>query len=102
MSPLIPPEGKFSFTFEGRMIDAYPGQSVAAAILSQGEGILRQTRNSEKPRGVFCGIGICFDCLVVVDGIPNQRSCLLEAHPDLRVEIQHGSGIFSHPVTDLR
>lgn len=92
MNEVTPPRGKFTFIFDGKEIPAHPGQSVAAAILNDGSRILRQSRISRKPRSVFCGIGICFDCLVVIDGAPNQRACLAEAKPGLLVEIQLGSG----------
>jgi aerobic-type carbon monoxide dehydrogenase small subunit (CoxS/CutS family) len=44
------------------------------------------------PRGLFCGIGVCFDCLVTIDGTPNQRACLVPAHPDMVVTTQLGTG----------
>ncbi len=97
MNEVTPPREKFTFTFDGKSIEAYSGQSVAAAILNQGSRILRQSRIADKPRSVFCGIGICFDCLVVIEGISNQRSCLVPAQPGLRVEIQIGSGEFVLP-----
>jgi predicted molibdopterin-dependent oxidoreductase YjgC len=79
------------FTFEGRELEATEGQSLAAALLSHGDRILRDTRHEERPRGVFCGIGICFDCLVVVDGKRNQRSCITLVHEGMKVEVQHGA-----------
>ena len=70
---------------------------MAAAIINDGSRILRKTRIGEKPRSIFCGIGICFDCLVVIDGVPNQRACIAQAQPGQRVEIQIGSGHFVDP-----
>ncbi|NDF44098.1 MAG: (2Fe-2S)-binding protein, partial [Actinobacteria bacterium] len=67
------------FTFDGEKINAITGQSVAAALLAADHRSLRKTRFNNKGRGVFCGIGVCFDCLVVIDGITNQRACLIEA-----------------------
>jgi len=68
-----------SFTFEGKEIPAEPGQSIGAALVAAGYRAWRATRHGGEPRGVFCGIGICFDCLVTVNGQPNQRACLIEA-----------------------
>ena len=79
------------FTFDGEKIDAITGQSVAAALLAANQRTLRKTRFNNNDRGVFCGIGVCFDCLVVIDGITNQRACLIEAKPGMRVQTQVGS-----------
>ncbi len=79
------------FTFDGEKIDAITGQSVAAALLAANQRTLRKTRFNNKERGVFCGIGVCFDCLVVIDGITNQRACLIEAKPGMKVQTQVGS-----------
>lgn len=79
------------FTFDGKKIDAITGQSVAAALLAANQRALRKTRFNDNDRGVFCGIGVCFDCLVVIDGITNQRACLIEAKPGMKVQTQVGS-----------
>jgi aerobic-type carbon monoxide dehydrogenase small subunit (CoxS/CutS family) len=79
------------FTFDGEKIDAITGQSVAAALLAANQRALRKTRFNNNERGVFCGIGVCFDCLVVIDGITNQRACLIEAKPGMKVQTQVGS-----------
>jgi aerobic-type carbon monoxide dehydrogenase small subunit (CoxS/CutS family) len=67
-----------NFIFNGSKYTGESGQSIAAALISQGQRVLRTTRFDETPRSIFCGIGICFDCVVVVNGIANQRSCLVE------------------------
>lgn len=69
-----------TFTFEGRPVVAEPGQSVAAALWADGIRSWRRTRHDGQPRGLFCGIGVCFDCLVVVNGAAGQRACLVEVH----------------------
>ena len=79
------------FTFDGEKIVAITGQSVAAALLAANQRTLRKTRFNNNDRGVFCGIGVCFDCLVVIDGITNQRACLIEAKPGMKVQTQVGS-----------
>jgi len=79
------------FTFDGENITAIAGQSVAAALLAANQRALRKTRFNNNERGVFCGIGVCFDCLVVIDGITNQRACLIEARPGMKVQTQVGS-----------
>jgi predicted molibdopterin-dependent oxidoreductase YjgC len=81
-----------TFTFDGEDIAAEPGKSVGAALIAAGHLAWRTTRHAGAPRGVFCGIGICFDCLVVVNGRPNQRACLTEVRDGDVVEPQEGTG----------
>lgn len=69
---------KVEFTFNGQPLQAKEGQSIAAGLMSNGILAWRLTRKSAQPRGVFCGIGVCFDCLVKVDGLTNQRACLIQ------------------------
>jgi len=75
-----------SFTFNGTDVKCEQGQSIAAAVINTGALALRTTRFGEEPRSIFCGIGICFDCVVVIDGVANQRSCLIAAKPGMKVE----------------
>jgi len=63
-------------TFAGRTMRARDGQSVAAALTAAGVRSWRTTRRGARPRGLFCGIGACFDCLLTIDGRPAQRACL--------------------------
>jgi predicted molibdopterin-dependent oxidoreductase YjgC len=86
---MSPAEIKFSFN--DQEVTGFIGQSVGAALLAQGDRILRKTRFNEKGRGVFCGIGVCFDCLVVIDGISNQRACITEIKAGMKVQTQVGS-----------
>ena len=81
-----------TFSFGGKEITAEPGQSVGAALIAAGHRAWRTTRVGGAPRGVFCGIGICFDCLVLVNGRPNQRACLTEVHDGDEVRPQEGTG----------
>lgn len=79
-------QGDVEFTFDGQTISAHTGQSVGAALTDAGIRRWRVTRVGEKPRGLFCGIGVCFDCLLTVDGRPNQRACLVPVRPGLVCE----------------
>lgn len=81
-----------SFDFDGRPIPFEPGQSVGAALTAAGVRSWRTTRLAGRPRGLFCGIGVCFDCLVTVDGRPNERACLLPATAGAAVTTQEGTG----------
>lgn len=86
----------FEFTFEGRSIAAYPGETIGAALTAAGIRTFRYTRRYGRPRGIFCGIGICFDCLLIVNGSANQRACVTPARPGSIVRIQRGTGESSY------
>jgi len=55
-------------------------------LIANGQRELRKTRFGEEPRSIFCGIGICFDCVVTINGVANQRACLIEISNDMKVE----------------
>jgi len=76
----------------GRPIPFLPGQTVGAALMTAGIRSWRRTRIAGRRRGLFCGIGVCFDCLIVADGEPNVRACLLPARPGMQVVTQEGTG----------
>ncbi|TCC41028.1 FAD-dependent oxidoreductase [Kribbella speibonae] len=62
-------------TVDGRPVAAHAGQTVAAVLLANGRDTWRTTRVNERPRGIFCGIGACQDCLVTLNGLPDIRAC---------------------------
>lgn len=86
------PGSSFEITMDGRPVTALPGQSVAAALWSAGILAWRTTRNAGRPRGAFCGIGQCYDCLATVNGEPNRRACLVPARPGDVITTQEGHG----------
>jgi predicted molibdopterin-dependent oxidoreductase YjgC len=77
---------------DGAELRAYKGESIAAALLGSGRRFTRWTARTGEPRGYVCGMGICQDCLVTVDGLPNVRACMTPVRDGLRVEIQRGLG----------
>lgn len=89
--PLAPAEASFTFDFEGVPVTAYPGDTVAAALLSNGILSLRETPVSGARRAPFCMMGVCFDCLVRIDGVADQQACLVPARPGLSVGFQRFS-----------
>lgn len=84
-----------NFTFDGDLIPAFEGETIAAALLAAGRRTLRTTSIAGTARGVFCGMGVCFDCLVVVDGEPSRRACMTLARDGMSVEKQVGFGAAS-------
>ncbi|WP_327091817.1 (2Fe-2S)-binding protein [Nonomuraea sp. NBC_01738] len=71
----------FDISVDGRPVPVAAGQTIGAALHAAGVRAWRTTRFEGRPRGLFCGIGVCFDCLVVVNDRPPERACRLEARP---------------------
>jgi predicted molibdopterin-dependent oxidoreductase YjgC len=80
------------FTFDGQELPAYEGETVAAALLAAGRRTFRRTARRGEPRGPFCGMGVCFECLVCIDGRPNRRACQVPVADGMRVASQEGLG----------
>lgn len=78
------------FTVDGVPQLARAGDSVAAALLAAGIDHCRTTPVTGSPRAPYCMMGVCFDCLVVVDGVGNRQGCLVKVTEGMRVETQRG------------
>lgn len=76
---------------DGEPFSACAGDTVAAALFAAGRLACRTTPVSGAPRGPYCMMGVCFDCLVVVDGRANQQGCLIPVAAGMRIETQHGA-----------
>jgi hypothetical protein len=83
---------ELSILVDGEALLAYEGESLAAALIASGRRFTRWTARTGEPRGYFCGMGVCQDCLVTADSSPNVRACMLPVRDGLRVEIQRGLG----------
>ncbi|HZP99880.1 MAG TPA: (2Fe-2S)-binding protein [Reyranella sp.] len=79
-----------TLTVDGKPIRARIGDSVAAAMLAAGFDHCRTTAVSGAPRAPFCLMGVCFDCLVTIDGVGNRQGCLVQARDGMKVETQNG------------
>ena len=75
---------------DGRPVMAREGDTVSAALLASGLDVRRETAVSGAPRLPYCMMGVCFDCLVTIDGMGNRQGCLTPIHPGMQVEIQKG------------
>lgn len=76
---------------EGDPVEAAAGDTVAAVVLGAGLGPVRTTPVSGSPRSPYCLMGVCFDCLMEIDGVPNQQSCMTPVRDGMRVRRQHGA-----------
>jgi predicted molibdopterin-dependent oxidoreductase YjgC len=88
-SPEVERGPAITITVDGVPLSAYEGETIAGALLASGRRAWRHTRHGQ-PRGLYCGIGLCFDCLVTVNGTPNLRACLTPVTAGMVVET--GSG----------
>jgi predicted molibdopterin-dependent oxidoreductase YjgC len=87
-----PPVKMVEITVDGKKIVAREGEKVLAALIAQGIIINRYTVKKKEPRGLFCGIGQCTDCAMIVDGRPNVRTCMTPVKEGMIIETQHGLG----------
>ncbi len=85
-------EQKVTIYFDGRPIEAVEGEPIAAALMAAGVKAFRTTAIKGEPRGIFCAIGRCTDCMMVVDGRPNVRTCVTPVADGMQVETQRGLG----------
>lgn len=79
------PAAAITIYFEGEPLSAREGDTVATALMAHGIRFFRRTRKRGEPRGVFCGIGQCTDCIMEVDGVPNVRTCITAAADGMNV-----------------
>lgn len=76
----------FQIEVDGAPVTAYPGETVAAVLMAEGQPAFRHTALSGEARGMFCGMGLCYDCLVTLNGAPNVRACVTTVQPGDKVE----------------
>ncbi|ATX81614.1 2Fe-2S iron-sulfur cluster binding domain-containing protein [Mariprofundus ferrinatatus] len=77
---------------DGRSVRAREGESVAAALLAAGLRDFRTTPISGAPRAPYCMMGVCFECLVEINGVPNRQSCRIPVEKGMQIRRQHGTG----------
>ena len=83
---------QFEIQVDGQKVIAYEGETIAAAALAAGLQTFRRTAKRHHPRGMYCGIGLCYECLMIINGVPNTRACQTLATPGCRAETQDGLG----------
>jgi len=80
-----------TLSFEGHALTAREGDTVAAALLAAGHVAGRDTPVSGAPRGPFCMMGACYDCLIEIDGEPNRQACMTPVAEGMQVRRQRGA-----------
>ena len=81
-----------TITVNGVSVQAKKGEMILAALLANGIIVNRYTQKLHRPRGLFCGIGQCTDCVMVVNGKPNVRTCVTPVEEGMVIETQVGLG----------
>jgi predicted molibdopterin-dependent oxidoreductase YjgC len=79
----------FHICIDGRKIEAKHGQTLSAVLLSNGYTTCKYSVKNHQPRGMYCGMGICWECTVVVDGQENVRSCITLAAPGMEIQTRN-------------
>jgi sarcosine oxidase subunit alpha len=77
-------------TIDGESHEAREGDTVAAALLAAGLSHCRTTPVSGAPRAPYCMMGVCFDCLVTIDGVGNRQGCLVRVREGMAIATQRG------------
>jgi hypothetical protein len=78
-------------TVNGAELQCRQGDSVAAALFAGGVSACRDTAVNEVPRGPYCMMGVCYDCLVTIDGQANQQDCMTAVREGMKIERQLGA-----------
>ena len=79
-----------NITVNGKKVKALDGEPIASALMAAGIMTFRKTIKREDPRGYFCGIGRCTDCMMIVNGIRNVRTCITPVKEGMKIETQIG------------
>ena len=80
------------FTLDGKKMTGFEGEPVAAALIAQGKKFFGTYGKRGTPRGLFCAVGKCTDCVMTVDGLPGVRTCITPLKVGMRIETQKGLG----------
>ncbi len=84
------PAATIAVEVEERIVRVPPGASAAAAVLLAGLPSIRDTAVGGTPRAPYCMMGVCFECLVAIDGVGSRQACLVQVRDGMRVETQRG------------
>lgn len=84
---------KVKFTFDGQELEGYEGETIQAALHAAGVKVLGKSIKMHRPRGFYCAIGNCSSCFMIVDGVPNVKTCVTDLKEGMVVETQEGKGV---------
>lgn len=81
---------EISFTFAGKEYTALTGETIAAALLANGIRKLRLSEKNKEPRGLYCGIGHCYECRMLLEGMGEVRACITPVEPGMSLTFKQG------------
>ncbi len=81
-----------TITVDDQPVDAYLGETVAAALWAVGIRSLSHSVKKKEARGMYCGMGVCFSCRVTINGVPNVLACQTAVAKGMRIQLQEGHG----------
>ncbi|MFC2023612.1 (2Fe-2S)-binding protein [Chloroflexota bacterium] len=84
-----------TISVDGQPVMAQEGEPIAAALMAAGKWVFRHSPKRQEPRGYFCGLGRCTDCIMSVDGVPHIRTCVTPVADGMQIETQEGLGQWS-------
>lgn len=76
---------------DGKSVSVGANESAAAAALHAGIGYTRLSPITGEKRAPYCMMGVCFECLMLIDGVPSRQACMVRVHPGMRIERQLGA-----------
>ena len=91
LSELIMSAERITVYVEGEPVSVNANESAAAAVLRAGLGYTRTSPTNGEKRAPYCMMGVCFECLMVIDGVPSRQACMVTVKPDMRIERQFGA-----------
>lgn len=88
MLPAVQRGEPITITVDGKPVEAYLGETVATALLAAGIRTFRKTHKHQQPRSLYCGMGICYECLVTINGVHAQRACVTSVEDGMVIETE--------------
>ena len=88
--PAIQRQTPVSIWINGHKVNAFEGELLHAVLLAAGYRQLRKSMSGSEHRGFFCGMGVCYECLVTIDNLAQQRACVTDVYDGMKVEIDAG------------
>jgi sarcosine oxidase subunit alpha len=88
MLPAIQRGEPVNITVDGNPVEAYQGETVAAVLLAAGIRTFHKSHKHQQPRSLYCGMGVCYECLVTINGVHAQRACVTYIEEGMVIETQ--------------
>lgn len=88
------PSETIEFFFEGQSLRALPGQTVASALLGHNITTFRHSALSDQQRGPYCLMGVCHECLVTINGMPNRQACMIPVEEGMHIVRNKGARVY--------